>query len=178
MIRLIATDMDDTLLDASSSLTDRTAAALRRAMDAGVMLSLSSGRMTESMAPFARNVGVNAPMILYNGAMIYDHRTDETLYANAIDAETALQVARRIEEMGIYLQIYPGKGYYCNRRCAYTERYETSIRVPCTELGRPVSQWMTGGMVKMLAIAEPEVINAAQKALRTSGVEDSMAPCI
>ena len=53
MIRLIAADMDDTLLDASSQLTERTAAAMKRAMDAGVMFSLSSGRMTESMVPFA-----------------------------------------------------------------------------------------------------------------------------
>ena len=168
MIRLIAADMDDTLLDASSRLTERTAAALRSAMDAGVMISLSSGRMTESMAPFAEEVGLNAPMILYNGGMIYDHRTDETLYANAIDARTALNVARTIEDMGIYLQIYPGKGYYCNRRCEYTDRYAASVRVPCTELGVPLSQWMTGGMVKMLAIAEPEVIDEAQKTLRAA----------
>ena len=51
MIRLIATDLDDTLLDANSRLTDRTVRALRRAMDAGAMVTLSSGRMTEAMVP-------------------------------------------------------------------------------------------------------------------------------
>lgn len=166
MIRLIATDMDDTLLDASSSLTERTRCALQKAMDAGCMISLSSGRMTESMLPFAEKIGVNAPMILYNGALIYDHRTGETLFSNPIPADIALGVAKMIESMGIYLQIYPGEGYYCNRRCAHTDRYEASIRVPCTELGVPVSQWMTGGMIKMLAIATPEEIDAAQKKLR------------
>lgn len=166
MIRLIATDMDDTLLDAGSNLTERTLNALRGAMDAGVMISLSSGRMPESMLPFAEKIGVNAPMILFNGALIYDHRTDETLFSNPIPADIALGVAKMIEDMGIYLQIYPGKGYYCNRRCEHTDRYEASIRVPCTELGVPVSRWMTGGMVKMLAIATPEVIDDAQKKLR------------
>lgn len=168
MIRLIATDMDDTLLDAGSNLTERTRDALRRAMAAGVMVSLSSGRMTESMRPFAEGIGVNAPMILYNGAMIYDHRTDNTLFSNLIAADVALGVARMIEQMGIYLQVYPGKGYYCNRRCAHTDRYEASIRVPCTELGMPVSEWMQGGMVKMLAIAEPDVIDRAQQELRAA----------
>ena len=62
MIRLIATDLDDTLLDAQSNVTERTARALKRAMDAGVMISLSSGRMTEAMEPFAGRLGVNAPM--------------------------------------------------------------------------------------------------------------------
>lgn len=166
MIRLIATDMDDTLLDAGSRLTPRTLSALKRAMDAGVMISLSSGRMPESMLPFAEQIGVNAPMILFNGALIYDYRTDVTLFANPIPADVALGVAKMIESMGIYLQIYPGKGYYCHRRCGHTDRYEASIRVPCTELGVPVSEWMQGGMVKMLAIATPEVIDEAQKKLR------------
>ena len=93
MIRLIATDMDDTLLDASSSLTPRTLSALQQAISAGVMVSLSSGRMPESMLPFAEKIGVNAPMILFHGALIYDHRTDEVLYSNPIPAATALEVA-------------------------------------------------------------------------------------
>lgn len=168
MIRLIAADMDDTLLDAGSNLTARTLDVLQKAMAQGVMVSLSSGRMTESMLPFAQKIGVNAPMILFNGALIYDHRTDTTLFSNPIPADIALGVAKMIEQMGIYLQIYPGKGYYCNHRCEHTDRYEASIRVKCTELGVPVSQWMQGGMVKMLAIATPEVIDDAQKKLRAA----------
>lgn len=168
MIRLIATDMDDTLLDASSSLTSRTLAALRQAISAGVMVSLSSGRMTESMLPFAEKIGVNAPMILFNGALIYDHRSDEVLFSNPIPASVALEVARMIESEGVYLQIYPGKGYYCNRRCEHTDRYEASICVPCTELGMPVSEWMQGDMIKMLAIATPEIIDRLQAKLRAA----------
>ena len=168
MIRLIAADMDDTLLDAGSNLTARTLEALKKAMAQGVMVSLSSGRMPESMLPFAQKIGINAPMILFNGALIYDHRTDEILYSNPIPADTAKAVAKMIESEGIYLQIYPGKGYYCHRRCEHTDRYEASIRVPCTELGVPVSEWMTGGMIKMLAIATPEIIAALQAKLRAA----------
>lgn len=168
MIRLIAIDMDDTLLDASSSLTPRTLSALQQAISAGAMVSLSSGRMPESMLPFAEKIGVNAPMILFNGALIYDHRTDEVLYSNPIPVDTAREVARMIESEGVYLQVYPGKGYYCNRRCEHTDRYEASIRVPCTELCMPVSQWMHSGMIKMLAIATPEIIDQLQIKLRAA----------
>ena len=166
MIRLIATDLDDTLLNADSEITPRTEKTLRRAMEAGVMLSLSSGRMTESMMIFARRLNVNAPMILFNGALIYDHRTGETLFRNAIEADTARRVAEKIESMGIYLQIYPGEGYFCRERCDYTKSYEASIRVPCTAVHRPLSEWMQGSMIKMLAIAQPREIDAAQAVLR------------
>ena len=166
MIRLIATDLDDTLLDADSRLTDRTVRALRRAMDAGAMVTLSSGRMTEAMVPFAEAIGVNAPMILYNGALIQDHRDGRTYFYHAIPLETARAVARAVEEMGIYLQAYPGRGYFCRKRTKYTDLYESSIRVPCGELGEKVSDWMSGDQVKLLAIAEPGIIDDAQARLR------------
>ena len=51
MIRLIATDLDDTLLNASAALSERTQRALEAAMAAGCGISLSSGRMLEAMLP-------------------------------------------------------------------------------------------------------------------------------
>lgn len=166
MIRLIATDLDDTLLNSHHEVTERTANALKRAMDAGVMVSLSSGRMNEAMTPFAKRLGVNAPMILFNGALIYDHREDRTLFSNTIPAETARQVAKMLEDMGVYVQIYPGKGYYCNRKCEHTYAYEKQIGVIATELGMPVSEWMQGDMVKMLAISDPETNTRVQAQLQ------------
>ena len=96
MIRLIATDLDDTLLDATAALTERTRRALDAAMALGCGITLSSGRMMEAMLPFAERIGVNAPMLLYNGAMIYDHRTDETLFALH---QTTVQLPVRIGDV-------------------------------------------------------------------------------
>ena len=166
MIRLIATDLDDTLLNASGDVTGRTQRALDAAMKAGVWVSLSSGRMTESMLQIAQRTNANAPMILYNGALIYDRRKDETIFSDMIPAALAKEVARAVEDMGIYIQVYPGKGFYCREKTAHTLAYEKSCRVTAQAVGMPVSEWMTGGMLKMLAIAEPETILKAQAALR------------
>ncbi len=165
MIRLIAADLDDTLLDANSDLTGRTLTALRRAMDCGIGIVLSSGRMREATMPFAERIGVNAPMILYNGAMILDPKEDKVLSMHAIEQDTARSVAKKLEDMHIYFQIYPGEGYFCAHRTGHTAAYERSIRVPCQEVGAPLSEWMQGDMVKMLAIADPETIDEAQRIL-------------
>ena len=114
MIRLIATDLDDTLLNADSALTPRSRAALQAAMAAGCGVAIVSGRMLEATLPFAEQLGVNAPMVLYNGAMLYDHRSEETLFARRIPFETALGMVRLIERMGLYVQLYPGMGYFCD----------------------------------------------------------------
>lgn len=166
MIRLIATDLDDTLLNAAHDVTARTLRAVRAAMEAGVMISLSSGRMPEGMIPFAEKLGVNAPMILFNGGLIYDHRTDQTLFSNAIPAAAAREVAKTLEEMGVYVQAYPGKGFYCNRKCDHTFAYERQIHVIATELGIPVSEWIQTDMIKMLAISTPDRITEVQAHLK------------
>ena len=170
MIRLIATDLDDTLLDGKNRLTARTLAALRAAMAVGCGVTLSSGRMTEAVLPIAREIGVNAPMLLYNGALLYDHNADETLYAVRVPYEVALGVARVVEDAGSYAQLYPGKGYYCREILARTEAYAKQINVPATPTHMPLSRWLEehpGDVQKLLIIEESaERADRLQAALR------------
>ena len=169
MIRLIATDLDDTLLDASAALTPRTRKALDAAMALGCGVTLSSGRMMEAMLPFAEKIGVNAPMLLYNGAMIYDHNTDETLFAPRIPYETALGIVKLAEAQGYYIQLYPGKGYYCSEIRDCTRAYARQIAVPATPVGMPMAQWLSqnpSDMQKMLIIDTPEGADRIQATLR------------
>ena len=168
MIRLIAADLDDTLLDASSALTGRTKRALDAAMAAGCGVTLSSGRMVEAMLPIAREIGVNAPMLLFNGAMIYDHNTDETLFAPRIACETALAIVKRAEELGFYIQLYPGKGYYCPEVLERTLKYARQISVDAIPVHMPMAQWLEqhpADMQKMLIIDTPEGADRIQEAL-------------
>ena len=169
MIRLIATDLDDTLLNAAGDITARTQAALDAAMEAGCGIALSSGRMMEAMLPFAERIGVNAPMLLYNGAMIYDCRAGETVYASRISFDTALAIVRLMEDMGFYIQLYPGKGYYCPEIRDCTVKYADSIRVAPTPVHMPMSEWLAqhpSDMQKLLVIDTVEGADRAQAALR------------
>ena len=156
MYKLLAFDMDDTLLDPNGQLTARTHAALQSAMDAGAYVVLASGRMPEAMIAMAEKIGVNAPMVLYNGGMVYDHRTDRTISRIDISLETARAILKMAEELGIYIQVYPGKGYYAAERTKYTDMYENHIKVPCNIIGKPASEWITTGQIKMLMIGEKE----------------------
>ena len=155
MIRLIATDLDDTLLNASAALSERTQRALDAAMARGCGIALSSGRMMEATLPFAQRIGVNAPMLLYNGAMIYNHNTDETLFAPRIAYETALGIVKLVERLGYYIQLYPGKGYYCSEILDRTRAYARQINVDAIPVHMPMAQWLEqnpADMQKMLMI--------------------------
>lgn len=169
MIRLIAIDLDDTLLDASASISERSRAALCAAMAAGCRVSLSSGRMLESMLPFARQLQVNAPMLVFNGALIYDPVAMRPVSAQRIPCETALGILELAERMGVYIQLYPGEGYWCAQICEYARAYERSVRVPPNEAGMPLSQWLRQHPCdpqKLLIIDTVEGADRAMAAIR------------
>lgn len=74
-IRLIALDLDGTLLDSSSHVPERNRNALREAAGVrgergGVVIALASGRMTDCITPFAGELGLDCYIMAYNGAMI------------------------------------------------------------------------------------------------------------
>ena len=168
MIKLIASDLDDTLLNADGDVSPRVLHALKDAMALGCGIVLASGRMLEAVTPLARQIGVNAPMLLYNGAMAHDLSRDETLFADRIPYETALAIAEFCDRHGLYLQAYPGKHYYCPKILDWTRRYAASIRVDPIEVNMPISEWMRAhpsGMQKLLVIDTPEGADRAQEML-------------
>ncbi len=69
-IRMIALDIDGTLVDDDLALRDRTVAAIRQAIRRGIHVSLVTGRMTTSAVRFAETLGLTAPVIGYQGALI------------------------------------------------------------------------------------------------------------
>lgn len=156
MYRLIAADMDDTLLDQHGVLTQRTVDAIKRAMAAGAYMILASGRMLESIAPYAERISVNGPIIAYNGALVCDLAADRAISQKVIPRATAKGVLKMAREHGIYVQAYPGKGYYAQYRTDYTGAYEKSIGVECVITGEPLNEFIDSDCVKLLMIGEKE----------------------
>jgi Cof subfamily protein (haloacid dehalogenase superfamily) len=69
-IRLIALDLDGTLVGDDLELRPRTTAAIRGAIAQGVSVSIVTGRMTTSALRFARPLGITDPIVGYQGAII------------------------------------------------------------------------------------------------------------
>ena len=69
-IRLVALDLDGTLIGDDLRLPPRTTAAIRAAVERGVHVVLATGRMTSSALPYARELGLRAPLIGLQGALV------------------------------------------------------------------------------------------------------------
>ena len=152
MIRMIVTDLDGTLLAGKSNLPEGNIIALRRAMEAGVQVVIASGRMVEATLPIARAIGVNAPLSLFNGAMAYDMQRDEILSGTVVPRDTAVAVLRELEARGAYVQAFPGRNYYMEKRNSWTEYYENKIGVTGIETGEKLSSWLKNDVYKLLCL--------------------------
>lgn len=69
--KLIALDMDGTLLNDRSEISDENAAAIHAALAAGVTVCFSTGRGFRSALPYAEQLGLTTPMVTVNGGEIW-----------------------------------------------------------------------------------------------------------
>ena len=69
-IRLVALDLDGTLVGDDLRIRSRTVAAVRAAVEAGVAVAIVTGRMTSSALPYARELGLRVPIVGMQGALI------------------------------------------------------------------------------------------------------------
>jgi len=85
MIKLIALDIDDTLLNSNSKITDATKTAIQKALQQGIKIVLCSGRPLAGVSPFLKELGISGDeqyVITYNGALV------ETVSGKVLSRET------------------------------------------------------------------------------------------
>ncbi len=85
--RILALDVDGTLLDSNGALRPRTAEAVARAARAGIRPVLCTGRRYRRARPVAEQLGLNAPLVCNSGALVKDPANHATLWRAAFDAD-------------------------------------------------------------------------------------------
>jgi hydroxymethylpyrimidine pyrophosphatase-like HAD family hydrolase len=83
--RLVASDVDGTLLDPSDQISERTRAAVHRVVAAGVPFVLVTGRPPRWIPPVVEQLGHAGPAVCANGAVHYDAATDQVNHAVTLD---------------------------------------------------------------------------------------------
>jgi Cof subfamily protein (haloacid dehalogenase superfamily) len=97
-IRLVASDLDGTLLLPDETVSERTRAALTAAKAAGVTVVLVSGRQPRSLGPIAERIGVGGIAICANGALVWDLDAGTMVDATPLAAEVAAMLVHALRE--------------------------------------------------------------------------------
>ncbi len=107
--KMIAIDIDGTLLNSNSELTQKTIEVLREATKRGIYVVLTSGRISTNVKNFCEKIGANQYLISENGASIINLQTGEIEYSNYLSKETVNKVLDICESNSIYYMVYTQK---------------------------------------------------------------------
>ncbi|MCR6514246.1 Cof-type HAD-IIB family hydrolase [Clostridium sp. LY3-2] len=91
-IKLICTDMDGTLLADDHNVPEENREALKKAVDKGIHVAITTGRLFTSAKYYARMTGVDAPIISSNGAYIRSGDSNDVIYENPLSLEETLEI--------------------------------------------------------------------------------------
>lgn len=94
MIKLLALDLDGTLLDSSGKIPDANKIAIRKAEEKGVLVTIATGRRFRDALPVAVEAELNAPLITHNGALLKRADSFEVVAASLISTDTVPEILR------------------------------------------------------------------------------------
>ena len=107
-IRLIALDLDGTLLNSRKVLADRNRTALAAAAEAGVEIVPATGRFYRGMPQMVRDLPFVRYAVTINGAQVLDVRSGETIYSAEIPTEEAQELLMYLDTLPVIYDCYAG----------------------------------------------------------------------
>ena len=131
----MALDLDDTLLDARLKIPERSRTAIGTAREAGVRVTLATGRMFRSAVPYARELGVEDYLITYQGALVRHAVTGETLFHRPVPLAEALEVLALVKPYGYHINIYLDDSLYVAEHTRESEQYGAMSKIPVEAVG-------------------------------------------
>jgi hypothetical protein len=104
MIRLVAFDLDGTLVGHNLTLTPRVRAAVAQAQTQGVAVTIATGRGPSPTDQYATQLGLTTPLACFQGGLVYDHQARQILRETRLDPACLPVIARLAQEHAWHLQ--------------------------------------------------------------------------
>lgn len=114
MYKLVAVDLDGTLLNSYGEISENTKRVVKKVMKNGVEFVLASGRSIDSIKNIANDLGGIQYIIAGNGAVTYDIKQNTNIYENYIPKDKALELIKTCEENSIFYNVYTNKTIVTN----------------------------------------------------------------
>lgn len=164
-VRLVAIDLDDTLLTDEIEIPPGAVEAVARARADGVHVVIATGRMFPAAQPFAKQLGLDTPLITYNGAMVKTIE-DELLFHHPVPQELALEVLDFAEANDWAVQCYFNDRLYVPEITSGVIYYTELAGVPAQSTERMRELVTESAPTKMLGIGSPEQTTQRARSLQ------------
>jgi len=150
-IRLLAIDLDGTLVNHDLVMNPRDVAAVKAASAAGVSVVLATGRMFKSSLRFAEPLGLRGPIINYQGAVVREISSGEVWYRCELTVPMQQRVLALAEPKDWHVNVYVDERVYTARARPEADLYARIGMVPYEVVG-PLSNWVHRDATKMVLV--------------------------
>ena len=152
-IKLFVTDLDGTLLPAGQEVPAANIKAVRDMVAAGVIFTIATGRMYFASVEIARSLGVDVPIITYNGALIKTVG-GEIFHSAYLDPDLIVEITNFCQERNWHLQSYSNDNLYYPKYNDFARGYEKALKIAKgTAIGWDGMRKYTENVPKLLCVS-------------------------
>jgi Cof subfamily protein (haloacid dehalogenase superfamily) len=148
-------------------LRPRTLAAIAASRAAGIPVIIVTGRMFQSVAPYARAAGIEEPVVCYQGAVVAETTTGRFLRHEPIPLELAREAIAAVEGEGYGVNCYVGDELYVAEQTLESRRYAGFQNLPIHVVG-PLLDWLDDAPTKLVAIGDPVELDGLEQRLKAT----------
>jgi len=154
---MVAVDLDDSLLDDNLTISLENRQAVYRAINQGIIVTVATGRMFKSALPYVEQLGIDVPVITYQGALVINALSRDVLLHYPVPLDISKEVISESKQNNIHLQVYVDDEYYFERQNKYSDFYFKVSGIEGKAVG-PLEDFLVCQPTKLLMIDEPENI--------------------
>jgi len=166
--KLIAIDLDDTLLRNDLTISHRAKKAIQAAIDTGTLVTFATGRMYRSALPYALDLGLDLPLITYQGALV-KYADGRQVYHRPVDLTIAQEIIEFAKPSGLHINAYIDDELYMEAATHWGKQYAAIAKAPIHYIDLPTG--LKQDLTKILFIGESDELDEMAQRLRERFVE-------
>ena len=164
--KLVAFDLDGTLIGRDLTLTARVLDAVARMRAAGVAGCIVTGRMYRAAVGYARQLGFDSPLVCYQGAAVIDPSGDNILRDIPVPNDVVRTIIDNVERDRLHLQLYRNDDYYCEERNRFSDMYARIAGIQPVIVPSLRESFSYSLATKAIVIADPPEAERYERVLR------------
>lgn len=167
--RLIALDLDDSLLNNALAISDRTVASLKAAAAQGIYVAICSGRAPDAILPFVRRLDLagleqGRYAVASNGSVVLDLHQRREIYSAKVPGDVLVRAKAAAADLGLPSQVYSSSTIYTEKENEYTLMDSKLTGLP-VEYVKDFDEFLNKGFAKMMVTGDPQILQGLQKSL-------------
>jgi len=150
------------LIAEDAVLRPRTRAAIGRTLEAGIYVVLVTGRMFQSVRPYALEAGIENPVVCYQGAVVADPVAGHWLRHVPIPLELARETIAALKDEGFSPNCYVDDELYVAEVTPEARRYADFQHLELHEVGN-LLEWLDRPPTKLVVIGDSQILQGLKE---------------